>query len=230
MDSEIDWSALSQFKTLTRDNLVLCLSSVEDMRLARDKGFPFYYGFPVLTAERAKALVDFGVSYLVVDGPLFFQMDWLATLNIPVRITPNIAYSDGIPRENGVCGTWVRPEDLNKFYQKYNIVVEFAMCENNRDREKAYFRIYSQEKSWDSYLDFLIFNLDVPAVGRMINQESMKNRLNCGQKCCSGGRCRTCYHQMTYANKDIWVNYFEAFPDLKPALRANITEMKDDDD
>jgi hypothetical protein len=46
-------------------------------------------------------------------------------LNIPIRAIPVFAFLDGLPRDNGVNGNWIRPEDLEA-YSLYINTIEFG--------------------------------------------------------------------------------------------------------
>ena len=56
-------------------------------------------------------------------------------------MTPNIAYYGYIPRENGIIGFWVRPEDVS-YYEPYIDVFEFEDCDIKR--EQALYRVYAE--------------------------------------------------------------------------------------
>ena len=45
---------------------------------------------------------------------------------------PNVAYYAFIPREDGVCGSWIRPEDLN-LYEPFIDVIEFEDCDVKKE-------------------------------------------------------------------------------------------------
>ena len=91
----------------------------------KEYNLKFFYAEPVKTFYDAQSLKKLGVSYIYVDAPLFFQMDDIKKLGIPLRLIPNRCYvKNTIPRENGLHGCWVRPEKLN-LYEDYAAVVEF---------------------------------------------------------------------------------------------------------
>jgi hypothetical protein len=115
------------------------------------------------------------------------------------RHTPNVAYNDGLPRENGVSGTWIRPEDL-VLYENYIDVIEFEKCD--REQEQTLFRIYMEDKKWDVIIKLLIANLDYEGTGRMIPKEFGEKRLNCRQACEQGGACTICWRTLKLADPD----------------------------
>lgn len=48
----------------------------------------------------------------------------------------------------------------------------------------------------------IITNLNYPGVNRMIPTELTEKRMNCGQRCQSGGHCRLCYRYLELANPE----------------------------
>lgn len=111
---------------------------------------------------------------------------------------PNICYYDGIPRDNGVSGGWVRPEDVEA-YEEYIDAFEFADCD--KEREQALYRIYKFGE-WPGELEILISDLNYEGTNRMIDPEFSRRRMNCEQKCEELGICRMCYHMLKLANPD----------------------------
>ena len=65
------------------------------------------------------ALKDLGVEYISISGPLAHNMKAFSNSNVKVRMCPNIAYEAYIPRENGLYGQWVRPEDIEYYENIY---------------------------------------------------------------------------------------------------------------
>ena len=139
--------------------------------------------------------------------PLFFEMDIVKQFGVPVRMVPNVAYIDGLPREDGVCGTWVRPEDLD-LYEDYVEVVEFE--DANLKKEQALYRIYAEQKNWPGDLQMIITNLNHDGLNRIIVPDFAEKRLNCGQRCQKTGNCKLCYRALTLAMPDKIRDYMEA--------------------
>ena len=47
---------------------------------------------------------------------------------IKLRAIPNVAYDKFFPRNDGVSGSWIRPEDI-EVYSKYYDIFEFEDCD-----------------------------------------------------------------------------------------------------
>lgn len=84
-----------------------------------------------------------GACYVRLDAPLFFDLPNVKKIGIPIRAVPNVAYNDGLDRTDGVCGTWIRPEDLEA-YGEYIDAVEFE--DSDLKKEQAMYRIYAEDK------------------------------------------------------------------------------------
>lgn len=199
-DDPIDWEEMATSNILTKGKLILCLRSLDDCYEAKDREINFYYGFPVSSWDEAQALKQLGVCYLRVAAPLFFCMPELKALDVPIRAVPNIAYEEYLLHENGVLGTWIRPEDI-KYYDKYVAMCEFEDCDSRK--EQALYRIYAEEQMWPGDLNMLISNLNYAGDNMLILSEFSKRRLNCTQSCMRPyGSCHMCYRMFDLAQQE----------------------------
>ena len=203
----LDWKEIKKWNILSRNNFMLCLSSVAYAKDCKENNIPFYMGYPVKTYYELRALKDLGVSYVRLGEPLFFEMDVIKTFGIPVRAIPNVAYIDGLPREDGVCGTWIRPEDLD-LYEDYVEVIEFE--DADMKKEQAMFRIYAEQKNWPGDLSMIITNLNHIGLNRIIVPNIAEKRLICGQRCQKSSNCKLCYRALTLAVPEKIKDYMEA--------------------
>ena len=128
-------------------------------------------------------------------------MDEVKKLQVPIRLIPNICSDGLLPRENGIFGQWVRPEDLS-LYEDYVSVVEFN--ETDIQREQALYRIYHDDKAWPGEMKIIVKDFNYPCLNRLIPPtELTEARLNCGQRCQEGGRCRLCQRYIDLAQPDL---------------------------
>jgi hypothetical protein len=124
-DIVVDFNKLGQYKKLTKQRIIAELASVDLFNEAAQNGLEYYLGYPVTSFFELDALKNLGVCYVRLDNELFFQLDKVKKCGVPVRAIPNVAYIDGLRRENGILGTWIRPEDLETVYDDYITAVEF---------------------------------------------------------------------------------------------------------
>lgn len=205
-DPAIEWDYLNNIKVIYEDKFILALYSLQECEEAKARGFRFYLNLPVSSYWELNALKRLGVEYVHLGAPLFFEMERAASVGIPIRAIPNVAYADGLERDNGLYGLWIRPEDL-KFYEPYVTTIEFEDCPNEL-KEQSLYRIYMEGHGWDGPLERIITNYDFPGENRMFNPEFTIARLNCGQICQRPDRtCRICRRLATMADEQKITEY-----------------------
>ena len=105
---------------------------------------------------------------------------------------PNLAHLDGYPREDGIVGSWFRPEDVDA-YSVYVDTIEFGLQPERR--EQVLFRLYSKDKKWPGDLGRIVQDLNSLGNNGMIDSKFSQRRMNCGMTCAYGG-CSLCYDLM----------------------------------
>lgn len=205
-DDEIDWDELKNYNILGRGKFVVAFATTEDVAKAKQFGYRCFYGFPITSMFELNAIANLGVDYVKIGIPLFFDMDMVRSVGIPVRVVPNVAYDDGLPRTSGIHGKWIRPEDIETIYGDYVDVVEFEGIKP--DKEELLYRVYAEDHEWRRELNFIIINLNYNGNNRMIISDEIKKRLNCGQRC-ERGKCHTCERVFDLANPDMIREYKE---------------------
>lgn len=205
---EIDWREINDYHILCRGKLILGLTMTADMTAALSRKYDFYYISAIRTFQELRELLEFGVCRVRLGAPLFFQMDKVkAICHVPIVAIANMASNDSIfERKDGVCGLWIRPEDIPT-YEPYVDVIEFI---GDQKQEQAFFRIYAEQHHWSGELGLLVQDLHYPCTNRMVPPTLAETRLNCGQRCQENGRCSICYRTFDLANPDKIRNYLEA--------------------
>lgn len=204
-DEGLSWTEIKNYSILARGNFYLCVDSIQLCVEAAQNEIQYFHSSPAKTAYEINALENLGVSYIIIDAPVFFDNKFLSTVNTPLRITPNVANKDGLPRENGVTGSWFRPEDVH-FYEDIYEVIDFEDFTVDRltfyKRERGLFRLYSEkDRNWLGDLNNLITGLDYdPVDNTLVHPDITKARLFCKQKCENGGSCKLCYRGLQAAN------------------------------
>lgn len=157
------------------------LNPLLTLRWMEKYDFKFFYSEPAKTYYELYNLKKLGVSYAYIDAPIFFDLNEVKKIDIPLRLVPNRAYIQGhIPQMSGLHGTWVRPEKLD-IYELY-----FDVCEFENDgptQERAFYRIYFEDKSWPNDMNSLIFGLNTNIDDRLVYEGLDEMRLNCKQVC-----------------------------------------------
>ena len=207
-ESEVDWAEMKEYNILSQGRLTFCVANSEQMYQCKEMEAKFYFGYPISSFYDLRAAVACGVAYVRLDAPVFFQLDRVKELGVPVRAVPNVAYLEYIPREDGVCGTWIRPEDIDD-YEEYIDIIEFEDCDNHK--EQALYRIYIEQKAWPGEVNDIITNLNYKGTNRMIPPHTFGiKRAVCGQRCQETGRCHMCYRALGLANPILIKDYRDA--------------------
>ena len=211
IQTEESWREVYKYHVLGQGRFICCVSNFEIAYMCKEDNIKFYYGYPIKTYYELKAAIDYGVCYVRLGEPLFFDMDRVKEFGVPVRAVPNIAYNDGFPREHGIYGTWIRPEDV-EIYEPYIDVFEFEDC--NLKKERGLYRLYSQSKKWSGPLELVISNFNHSGINRMVVPDLAYKRLNCKHMCQSGGSCRACYRAILLANPEEMQEYMDFTDDF----------------
>lgn len=182
----------------SENNLILCLGDLSLAKLCSDFGLAFYWSFPITSYYELHGVIDLKPAYIFLGAPLFFDLKMVTSItDIPVRLCPNLAFDAYVPREDGVYGTWIRPEDVAA-YEKYVSTLEFVY--RDLDHEKVLLHIYKENATWPGNLNLLLTNFNVNVDNRAIADELAETRMNCGQRCMRSGTCHFCDTAVRFAN------------------------------
>lgn len=175
--NEIKWEEIDKYNKMWQGKIIIETDSFDIMDACKLFNIKFFYAIPVNNFYDLKALADYGCCDVKIDAPLTHMLDKLDNIDITIRMSPNIAYYAFIPREDGVIGSWVRPEDV-ELYEEYIDVFEFEDCDTRK--EEALYRIYAEQKSYPSNLNNLITNLNYDASGKLVLPDFGQVRMFCG--------------------------------------------------
>jgi hypothetical protein len=131
---------------------------------------------------------------------------------VQIRAVANISYEVLWGDDDGVCGTWIRPEDV-EVYENYISVIEFEDCDNRK--EQALYRIYAEQHEWPGDVKMLISNVNAEGVNRMIPPSFAEKRIKCKQRCQSTGSCHICHLLLKLADPIALKDYKENVLDAK---------------
>lgn len=206
-EEKINWEELKIANKLLKGNLIICCFSLKIAQLAKSFQIKFYFGFQINSYYQLQSIKNLGVCYVRLGEELFFDIKNAAKIGVPIRLFPTLAYIDGFPRKDGVCGMWIRPEDLH-FYEEYADIIEFEDAKPTK--EQALYRIYMEQKKWPGDLGLIITNLNYIGLNRLILPEVTEKRLTCRQACQRTSTCKLCYRALDLANKEDLTEYAEA--------------------
>lgn len=200
-----DWNEIGRLNIICKNQFILAIGQFLYINECKKRNIKYYYTFPVNTLYDLKAIEDLGCEYALIDAPLTHMLPMIKQkYTIKLRMVPNVAYYSYIPREDGVCGGWFRPEDREQ-YEPYIDVIEFEDCDTKK--EQAMFRLYFNNEKWGGDILHLISNLNYSATNSMIPPDFAKARINCGQRCLEGAHCKLCYNYFKLANPELLEQY-----------------------
>lgn len=193
---DCEWSLFQKYADTANFKL-----AIKDMYLAeycRNYDIPFYWDYPVFTYYELRSLIAQKPCYIILEAPLSFDLENVKKItDIPIRIFANIAYDSYIPKENGIYGSWIRPEDV-KNYEKYVDTLEF-FTRDDMEKEATLFHIYKDNESYPGNLNLLFTNLNFNIDNRLIPEDLAIRRMTCGQRCMSHNTCHHCETVFKYA-------------------------------
>lgn len=192
---EVDFEEIKTFASKTK--IICCLENIYMSIECQDAGIDFFYAYPVTSYFELQGLKELGVCQAYIGIPLFFDLPNVKKIGVPLRAVPNVAYEPYIPRENGICGQWIRPEDV-EVYEEYIDTFEFRFDELSQER--ALFRIYAQQHRWPGEISDIIRNFNAEGLNRLVYDEIGKIRLSCKQKCQSGHPCTLCERSIKFGD------------------------------
>lgn len=183
------------YKTLTKEKIIFMLNDITLITPFIVNKIPYFLTYRARSFYELNALKDLGVQYAYIDAPAFFNMPAVQELGVPIRLTPQKANNTLLQHKDGVCGTWVRPEDI-EYYDPCTIDLYMELP----DKEQSLYNIYAVEQKWDGELGLIVEDLNYLGNNRLIGDQYITRRLTCGQSCQQNGRCRLCYTLLDLAN------------------------------
>lgn len=191
----LNWSLLQVYAE--KVNFMLCLHDLNFVAPCQEYGINWYWAYPITSYYELRGLIELKPCYLFLGAPLSFDLPKIKTISdIPLRLCPNLSYDAYIPRENGICGSWIRPEDTETYGQ---YVDTFEFFTDELKREQVLLHIYKDNRNWPGNLNLLFTNFGVNVDNRGIPEEIGEIRSSCGQRCMTNGTCRFCINAVKFS-------------------------------
>ena len=198
---ETNWNTLQMYSEKF-DEFYIALRDLRQYNNYNEAGIKWYWPYPITSFYELEKIINLKPSYLMIGPPLTFDLDRVNSLahDIPLRMVVNVAHPAYIPDSgcSGLHGPWVRPEDIEKYSNKIRCF-EFDECASLSE-EESYLRTYLKGM-WPGNLNLLIKRLNFNVDNRALPEELGENRMNCGQRCCSGSGCHLCDSAFQFADK-----------------------------
>jgi hypothetical protein len=199
LPEKFSWNTIEVYSKKHSD-FYCCAANYHQMNECKNRNIKFYYKYSISSFYELSALKELGVSYVLIGVPLIFDLKNVSRYEIPVRVIPNLAYEPYLKHENGICGGWIRPEDISN-YETYVSVCEFY-APKMLEKEATLYHVYAENKAWPGNLNLLIDNLNVDVNNKAILDEEdfAEKRMNCKHRCMSTGTCHYCFNQIQFIN------------------------------
>lgn len=195
---DVDWKLLETYATQ-----VTLVAALQDLRMIPqciEHGIKYYWDYPITSYYELHGILELKPYYLFLGAPLSFDLETIHNklTHTYIRLCPNVAYDAYIPRKDGICGSWIRPEDI-KHYEPFVSTFEFVA--ENMEKERTLLHIYKDNGNWPGNINLLITNLNANIDNRAIPDEFGPMRVRCGQRCMRTGSCHYCPTAMRFAHQ-----------------------------
>ena len=181
-----------------KGNIILELYRLDLITISwcKEKDIKWYWSFPITSFYELKNVAALAPSYLLLGAPLSFSLDKVSKYNIPIRLIANEAGSAYLPTINGLFGSWIRPEAIEK-YEKYVSAIDFVS--DNLTQEATYLKIYKEQKVFNDDLSLLLKHFNINVKGIDFPTDIDEARMVCGQKCMDNSFCSLCTTGIRFA-------------------------------
>lgn len=177
--------------SLVTTNYTISTKGFQQLKDFIHRGIPSYLDFPVTDWETFSNLLSLGVTDILIDGPLGFDMEQINRRkgDVKIRVRPQLSINASISFDDNDNSFFIRPEDIDTYAPFIDIIEIFC---DNKEQEETVYKIY-KKKSFNSDLSLLIKHLNRFVPNKYIMPEFAAHRLNCGQICKKHpGRCQMC--------------------------------------
>lgn len=198
---------LAFVKAVVKDNYSIECSQISLLKIIKEQGYNCFYKYAATDWEVFNNLIGLGVSDILIDGPICFDMPTLKKVldktyaQIDIRVRPNkssnvlFANWDNNFLENSF---YIRPEDT-KFYE--NLITTFVFDkEDSIEKEEVIFKIYKNQ-TYIGKINEIIPQLNRNVLNHSITLNIGERRAQCKQKCKMGDRCTYCFTAFVIAEK-----------------------------
>ena len=193
-DIEIQWSKFDNL--ISKYNIIFALEDINMYKECKLHKVKYYWAYPITSFYELEGIVALGVCQILIGAPLFFDLFRVQSFGKDIRVVANNCFDNYIPRENGICGVYIRPEDV-QYYEDYISTIEFYTTTNQK--EASLLKIYKEDQKWPGNLNLLLTNFNCNVDNRAIPEEFALARMQCRQTCMGGGKCKFCYTAVNFS-------------------------------
>ena len=208
-NAQIDWTTINTYKDAL--NIIIAVEDTNMIEVAHLYGYKSFWAFPATSFWELQGLLDLKADQVLLDAPLCFNLGDVKRIcderNVELRMVVNNCANGYMVRENGICGPYIRPEDID-YYSTFIEHFEFD-ADNSLQKEHTLYHVYVENRQWPGDLNILLRNLNASVDNRGFELVGIENddpkffarrRANCGQVCQSGGSCTLCVSTFNLIN------------------------------
>ena len=198
---------LAFVKAVVGDNYTINCPQIGLLKIVKEQGYNCFYKYAAADWETFNNLMEIGVSDILIDGPICFDMPSLKKLlnkaekpiNIRVRPTTSAnALFANINNTFSVNAFYIRPEDT-KYYE--NAIHTFVFdTEEYIEKEEVIFKIYKNQVYTGKIVEIMP-QLNQNILNHSITLNIGERRNSCKQNCKMGDRCDYCFAAFDIAKK-----------------------------
>ena len=206
----INWDEINIYQNLL--NIVIATENTKEIQMIKEKGYKVFWSYPVSTYQELRSVLELNVDQVLLDGPLYFDLPKVKNIcgeKVELRAVVNKCFNNNLPQKNGICGTYIRPEDIEE-YSRFISHFEFD-SEYSIKKEHALYNIYVKDKTWPGNLNLLLTNLKTDVDNRGFdvlpledtddNKIFAHRRMSCRQECQGVSNCKFCPNIFELINK-----------------------------
>lgn len=189
-DQLVDWDNIGRYAELL--SIYIAVEETAMIEEAHMRGFKTFWSYPATSFWELRGLLDLGVCQVLLDAPLYFDIPKVKEVcgDVEIRLVVNRCVNSYMKRTNGICGTYVRPEDVY-IYEPYVSHMEFDTGDDLR-KEMTLLRIYKKDGHWPGNLNLLLTDLGENVDNRGFDEGFGEHRLDCRQTCQRNNSCHYC--------------------------------------
>lgn len=205
----INWESIDVYKNVL--NITIAVEDTGQIEMVRRKKYKVFWAYAVSSFWELQSLLELKVNQVLLDAPLYFDLPKVKQIcgkKVELRAVVNKCFNDHLPHKDGVCGTYIRPEDI-EFYS--NFISHFEFDIDTLSKEYTLYEIYTKDKQWPGNLNILLTNFNVDVDNRGLSMLLDENdeedpdlfariRCICGQKCQQGFDCDFCHTNVELIN------------------------------
>ena len=212
---DVDYATWHMYDEKFEGGFVLGLHHLTRADEMNIEGIKWYWPYPITSYYELQEILALGPFYVLLGPPLSFELANVRKIvgpDVQIRMVCNCARpvhliaNAGAP---GLKGQYVRPEDVSA-YGEFVDVFEFDGVTNALTKEETLLKIYKDKGEWMGNLNFLITHLNVDVDNRGIMDDFGDHRMNCGQRCMSGGSCTYCDIAFKFAQQLIQIHDYRS--------------------